>query len=232
MPEHREKAKVAVSRYSLPCPNQPCRRMGPSLACPDVSDETPERDGDIGSILDSRCRQISRTWMLQQLLFSNEHQSWPALKLRRVFAQHFLSFGVFSWLVKRAHSCKHRVGWKWYLGKDGLLYQRSGNMSYLRCYVDVGDDHGESPLVLVVELMKVMMVMRVMRAVTLMRWSGKLEGWQPGRLLSPPRLHLRPATEIMMRSILGLTRVIILLFPLVVLKLSSCSSYSGSDYYT
>ena len=75
----------------------PCRRMGPSLACPDVSDETPERDGDIGSILDSRCRQISRTWMLQQLLFSNEHQSWPALKLRRVFAQHFLSFGVFSW---------------------------------------------------------------------------------------------------------------------------------------
>ena len=75
----------------------PCRRMGPSLACPDVSDETPERDCDIGSILDSRCRQISRTWMLQQLLFSNEHQSWPALKLRRVFAQHFLSFGVFSW---------------------------------------------------------------------------------------------------------------------------------------
>ena len=75
----------------------PCRRMGPSLACPDVSDETPERDGDIGSILDSRCRQISRTWMLQQLLFSNEHQSWLALKLRRVFAQHFLSFGVFSW---------------------------------------------------------------------------------------------------------------------------------------
>ena len=75
----------------------PCRRMGPSLACPDVSDETPERDGDIGSILDSRCRQISRPWMLQQLLFSNEHQSWPALKLRRVFAQHFLSFGVFSW---------------------------------------------------------------------------------------------------------------------------------------
>ena len=74
-----------------------CRRMGPSLACPDVSDETPERDGDIGSILDSRCRQISRPWMLQQLLFSNEHQSWPALKLRRVFAQHFLSFGVFSW---------------------------------------------------------------------------------------------------------------------------------------
>ena len=75
----------------------PCRRMGPSLGCPDVSDETPERDGDIGSILDSRCRQISRPWMLQQLLFSNEHQSWPALKLRRVFAQHFLSFGVFSW---------------------------------------------------------------------------------------------------------------------------------------
>ena len=109
----------------------PCRRIGPSLACPDVSDETPERDGDIGSILDSRCRQISRTWMLQQLLFSNEHKSWLALKLRRVFAQHFLSFGVFSWLVKRAHSCKHRVWWKWYLGKDGLLYQSSGNMSYL-----------------------------------------------------------------------------------------------------
>ena len=105
-------------------------------------------------------------------------------------------------------------------------------MSYLRCYVDVGDDHGESPLVLVVELMKVMRVMRVMRAVTLMRWSGKLEGWQPGRLLSPPRLHLRPATEIMMRSILGLIRVIILVFSLVVLKSSSCSSYSGSDYYT
>ena len=63
-------------------------------------------------------------------------------------------------------------------------------------------------MVLVVKLMKVMMVMMVMRAVTLMRWSGKLEGWQPGRLLSPP-----PAPpEIMMRSVLGLIRVIILLF--------------------
>ena len=52
-------------------------------------------------------------------------------------------------------------------------------------------------MVLVVKLMKVMKVvmvmkvMMVMRAVTLMRWSGKLEGWQPGRLLSPPWLHLR-----------------------------------------
>ena len=125
VPEHREKAKVAVSRYSLPCPNQPCRRMGPSLACPDVSDETPERDGDIGSILDSRCRQISRPWMLQQLLFSNEHQSWPALKLRRVFAQHFLSFGVFSW--RRGPTLANIVS-----GGNGILAR-------MVCYISVAE---------------------------------------------------------------------------------------------
>ena len=70
--------------------------------------------------------------------------------------------------MKRAHSCKHRVRWKWYLGKDGLLYQGSGNTSYLRCYVDVSDDHDESPLVLVVKLMKVMMVMMVMMVMRVM----------------------------------------------------------------
>ena len=46
-------------------------------------------------------------------------------------------------------------------------------------------------VMMVMMVMKVMKVMMVMRAVTLMRWSGKLEGWQPGRLLSPPWLHLR-----------------------------------------